>query len=151
MTGRRLALVVWLSGAILVVVVASIPIVVVERGAVDAEHGVDAVVDLASLDPAIAANYRFGASHRVHFAAIDCYCGCVDFLGHRTLADCFVTSTGAPEPHAAGCAVCNGEATLARALLEDGVPITDVVRRVDAVYGTTVGTAPPLTSDRSAT
>lgn len=150
MTGPRLALVIWLSAAILVVGIAAIPILAGERDDVDGTHRADAAVDLATLDPEIAANYRYGAAHQAHFAAIDCYCGCVEFLGHRDLADCFVTSTGVPEPHAAGCGVCNGEATLARALLEDGVPITDVVGQVDAVYGTTVGTAPTPAPDRSA-
>jgi hypothetical protein len=151
MTGRRLALVVWFSAALLIAGIAAIPILASEEPA-DGEHGDEAVIDLAALAPAIAANYRYSAAHQDHFAAIDCYCGCVDFLGHRDLADCFVTETGTPEPHAAGCGVCNGEATLARSLLEDDVALAEVVRQVDAVYGTTVGTAPmPPTSDRSAT
>lgn len=147
MTVRRLVLVTWLSAAVLVGAIVALPIVLDGRGTVD--HDV-AAVDLAELDPAIAANYRYGAAHQDHFAALDCYCGCVELLGHETLADCFVTATGAPEPHAAGCGVCNGEAMLARALLEEDVELAEVVRQVDAVYGTTVGTAPPLVPPRSA-
>ena len=150
MTGRRLALVLWFSATLLVGSVVAIPLVL-DGGAQEAEHSSDVVVDLAALDPAIAENYRYGAAHQEHFAAIDCYCGCVEFLGHRNLADCFVTATGTPEPHAVGCGVCNGEATLARSLLDEGVVLAEVVRQVDAVYGTTVGTAPPPTPDRSAT
>ena len=148
MTARRLVLVTWLSAAILLGAIVALPIALDGRVAVD--HDVAAVVDLAELDPAIAANYRYGAAHQDHFAALACYCGCVELLGHETLADCFVTSTGAPEPHAAGCSVCNGEATMARSLLEDDVELAEVVRQVDAVYGTTVGTAPPPIPDRSA-
>lgn len=149
MTGRRLALVLWFSAALLVGGVVAIPLAL-DGSAEESEHSSEAVVDLAELDPAIAANYRYGAAHQDHFAAIDCYCGCVEFLGHRNLADCFVTATGAYEPHAAGCGVCNGEATLARSLLEEDIALAEVVRQVDAVYGTTVGTAPPPTPDRSA-
>ena len=144
MTAQRFVLGVWLAAAVLVGAIIALPVAFDGGRRNDAGHTA-ATVDLAALDPEIAANYRFGLEHQDHFAAIDCYCGCVEFLGHRSLADCFVTATGEPEPHAAGCAVCNGEAALARALLGDDVALDEVVRQIDAVYGTTVGTVPPPT------
>jgi hypothetical protein len=150
MTGPKLALTLWLAAGVLVLGTIAIPVLVSRGGVADPHRAMPAeTVDLSALSPEIAANYRYAAGHQEHFAVVDCYCGCVEFLGHETLADCYVTADGTYEPHAAGCAVCNGEASLARSLFDDGAAPAEVARQVDDVYGTTVGTVPPPSPDRS--
>jgi hypothetical protein len=92
-------------------------------------------VELSTVSPAIAADYHYAADHLAGFTQIPCYCGCDHSLGHRNLADCYVTSTGAWDAHASGCAVCGNETATAREQLNAGVPIGDVRESIIDQYG----------------
>ncbi|CAN0467200.1 unnamed protein product, partial [Phaeothamnion confervicola] len=84
---------------------------------------------------AIAADYHYAADHLTDLAQIPCYCGCDHSLGHRNLADCYMTATGAWDAHASGCAVCGNETATAREQLAAGVPIADVRTSIIDQYG----------------
>lgn len=92
-------------------------------------------VELSTATPAIAADYRYAADHLADFAQIPCYCGCDNSLGHRNLADCYVTESGAWDAHASGCAVCGNETSTAREQLAAGTRIADVRASIIAQYG----------------
>ncbi|MBI4932744.1 MAG: hypothetical protein HY828_02625 [Actinobacteria bacterium] len=92
-------------------------------------------VDLSTVTPAIAEDYRYAAEHRADLARIPCYCGCDHSLEHRNLADCYMTATGEWDAHASGCAVCGNETATAREQLAAGVPIADVRTSIIAQYG----------------
>lgn len=92
-------------------------------------------VELSTVTPAIAADYHYVAEHLSDFAQIPCYCGCDNSLGHRNLADCYVTATGAWDAHASGCAVCGNETATAREQLATGTRITDVRTSIINQYG----------------
>jgi hypothetical protein len=87
--------------------------------------------------------YRAAAADPEAFSAVACYCGCEAFLDHRHLLDCFVRPDGGWERHATGCGVCLGEARDVRDMRADGVPLDEIVRRIDDGYGAI--TAPPST------
>ncbi len=92
-------------------------------------------VDLSTVTTEIEADYRYAADNISDFAQIPCYCGCDRTLGHRNLADCYVTSTGAWDAHASGCAVCGNETATAREQLTIGTPIADVRASIIDQYG----------------
>ena len=92
-------------------------------------------VELSTVTPAIAVDYHYAADHLGDFAQIPCYCGCDRTLGHRNLADCYVTATGAWDSHASGCAVCGNETATAREQLTAGVAIADVRAPIIGQYG----------------
>lgn len=105
----------------------------------DANHATAAasvvLTDLSTVTPAIAADYQYAAEHLAEFAEIPCYCGCDASLGHRHLADCYVTTTGAWDAHASGCAVCGYETAAAREQLATGVSIADVSTSIIDQFG----------------
>ena len=80
-------------------------------------------------------DYHYAADHLTDLAQIPCYCGCDHSLGHRNLADCYMTATGAWDAHASGCAVCGNETATAREQLAAGVPIADVRTSIIDQYG----------------
>ena len=92
-------------------------------------------VELSTVTPVIAADYHYAADHLADFAQIPCYCGCDRSLGHRNLADCYVTSAGEWDAHASGCAVCGNETATAREQLATGTPIADVRASIIDQYG----------------
>lgn len=92
-------------------------------------------VELSTVTPAIAADYHYAADHLADFAQIPCYCGCDRALGHRNLADCYVTATGEWDAHASGCAVCGSETATAREQLSAGLQIADVRTSIIDQYG----------------
>ena len=92
-------------------------------------------VELSNVTSAIADDYHYAADNLTNFAQIPCYCGCDRSLGHRNLADCYVTATGAWDAHASGCAVCGNEAATAREQLTAGTPIVDVRSSIIDQYG----------------
>ncbi|GGI07734.1 PCYCGC motif-containing (lipo)protein [Egicoccus halophilus] len=80
--------------------------------------------------------YLAAAEHREAFTAVRCYCGCEDFLDHPDLLTCFVRpGDGAWERHATGCGVCLGEARDVVADLDRGLPLDEIITRIDARYG----------------
>ena len=92
-------------------------------------------VELSNVTSAIADDYHYAADNLTNFAQIPCYCGCDRSLGHRNLADCYVTATGAWDAHASGCAVCGNETLTVREQLAAGAPIADVRTSIIDHYG----------------
>ncbi|MEX2550918.1 MAG: PCYCGC motif-containing (lipo)protein [Nitriliruptoraceae bacterium] len=92
-------------------------------------------VALADLPEDHQALYRAATADPEAFSEVRCYCGCESFLGHEDLLACFVRADGAWEAHATGCAVCLAEAEEVAELREEGVPIDEIVRRIDERYG----------------
>jgi hypothetical protein len=108
-------------------------------GASDTNHPTAAasvvLADLSTVTPAIAADYEYAAEHLAEFAEIPCYCGCDASLGHRHLADCYVTTIGAWDAHASGCAICGYETAAAREQLAANVPIGAVSKLIIDQFG----------------
>ncbi|MBK5221825.1 MAG: hypothetical protein JJE52_02895 [Acidimicrobiia bacterium] len=103
-----------------------------------------APVDLADVPDGIAGHYEAAAAEAAAFAAVPCFCGCEEFLGHRSLYDCFVRTDGDGwDAHAAGCGVCIGESTVVRALLDEGEPASVIRAAVIDQFGSTPTTTPP--------
>jgi hypothetical protein len=139
MTARPWARVVGFSLAVLAAVgLGTVGLIRAANGP-DADHAAAAtpvvMADLSSVTAAIAADYHYAADHLAEFAQIPCYCGCDQTVGHRNLADCYVTSTGAWDAHASGCAVCGYETATAREQLAAGVPIADVSTSIIDQFG----------------
>ena len=104
-----------------------------------------APLDLAEVADGIAGHYEAATTHEAAFAAVPCYCGCEEFLGHRNLHDCFVRSDGDGwDAHAAGCGVCIAESTVVRALLDEGQPAPVIRAAVIDQFGSTPTTTPPV-------
>jgi hypothetical protein len=92
-------------------------------------------VTLASLSADHRRLYEAAAADREGFTAVRCYCGCEAFLDHRHLLDCFERPEGGWERHATGCAVCLAEAEEVVEDRQNGLPLDEIVRRIDAKYG----------------
>lgn len=97
--------------------------------------GPDGVLDLATVSPAVAAEYHYAADHTDAYRQMRCWCGCEKAFGHRSLADCFVRPDGAWEAHGAGCGVCTAEAMTARKRLDAGDNPALIARDLDARFG----------------
>ena len=100
--------------------------------AVDAPPPVAATVDLNTLPAATATLYRVVDANAAVAARLACYCGCGPAQGHRSLADCFLTPSGAYDAHASGCGVCLGEAQQMRTLLDSGADVPAIRQQIDA-------------------
>lgn len=83
--------------------------------------------------------YQAAHDNEESFAQARCYCGCEAMLGHEDLFRCFVTESGEWERHGTGCGVCLAQAEDMRAGLADGVPVADIVAKMDARYGGITG------------
>jgi hypothetical protein len=92
-------------------------------------------IDLTSLPAEHQVLYEAAVADRDAFTAVRCYCGCEAFLHHRHLLDCFERPEGGWERHATACAVCLAEAEEVVGFREDGVPLDEIVRRIDDRYG----------------
>ena len=142
---------VWVLAAVAPVVIVALALVAVLSLAAGgggtgdmADHGGTAPLQLPSVPEQVAGHYRAAAEHAAAYAEIPCYCGCLGFLAHRNLQDCFVRPDGRGwEAHAAGCGVCLGESALARRLLDEGRAPAAVREAVIAQFGSTPATAPP--------
>ena len=114
---------------------------VLVRGAsaADPDHAIHVptavTVSLAALPSETAGLYRYAAAHREQFTQFPCYCGCDRSLGHRNLADCFVTPDGSWDAHAFGCGVCTAEAATAKELLAAGTEVAEVRQHIVDRYG----------------
>lgn len=93
------------------------------------------VVSPADLPEALAVHYRAAESHAEVFAAVPCFCGCTEALGHRHLLDCFVREDGAWEAHGSGCGVCLGEAARVSELIAARTPVADISADIVATWG----------------
>lgn len=92
------------------------------------------VVELASLPADQVEVYEAAAADPEAFSAVRCYCGCESFLGHEDLLACFVRADGRWERHATGCAVCIAEARQVMDDRSEGLPLAEIVRRIDDRY-----------------
>jgi hypothetical protein len=92
-------------------------------------------VELAALPHDHQVLYEAAAADREAFTAVRCHCGCEAFLDHRHLLDCFERPDGGWERHATGCAVCLAEAEEVGEHRRSGLPLGDIVDRIDAKYG----------------
>ena len=92
-------------------------------------------IELASLPADHRHLYEAAAADEEAFAEVRCYCGCESFLDHASLFDCFVRPQGGWERHATGCAVCLAEARDVVEDRRDGLPLDEIVERIDRRYG----------------
>lgn len=92
-------------------------------------------VDIATLSAEVQELYLAAEADPEAFTAVPCYCGCEAMLDHRHLGDCFVRPDGGWERHAVGCGICQAEARDVIAGREDGTPIDQIRRDIDADYG----------------
>lgn len=92
-------------------------------------------IELADLPADQQPLYRAAAADPDAFTQVTCYCGCVSFLDHRHLQDCFVRPDGAWERHATACAVCLAEARDVIDMRSQQVPIADIVQHIDDRFG----------------
>jgi hypothetical protein len=70
--------------------------------------------------------YQFAGANPGLIAQLWCYCGCDRTNGHTSLLDCY------RDDHGATCAICSGEALLAKRMSEQKSPvdqIQDAIRR----------------------
>ena len=104
-----------------------------------------APLKLSTVPADVAEHYQYAAAHLMEFAQIPCWCGCMQYLGHRSLADCFVRADGQGwEAHAAVCPVCLAEATMAELMLKQGRSPHDVAEAVALQFGPTSVTTPTV-------
>ena len=73
--------------------------------------------------------YLVAQQHPELLAQLDCYCGCEQHEGHKSLLDCYRTN------HATGCAICTGEAVIAGRLAESGTPVDQIRNILYQRYG----------------
>ena len=73
--------------------------------------------------------YVVAEQHPELLAQLDCYCGCEEHEGHKSLLDCFRTN------HGAGCDICVGEAVTAGKMLAEGTPVDQIRQALRARYG----------------
>ena len=64
--------------------------------------------------------YQFAGKNPELISQLWCYCGCDKTDGHRSLLDCYRGN------HGAICAICTGEALLAKQLSEQGSPVDQI-------------------------
>jgi hypothetical protein len=92
-------------------------------------------VELTSLPVEQQVLYEAAAADHEAFTQVRCYCGCEAFLDHRHLLDCFERPEGGWERHATGCAVCLAQAQEVADQRAEGVPLDEIIERIDAKYG----------------
>jgi len=108
------------------------PVILAER---TPREGAPAEFRPDGLPPATVAQYTFARDNADTYAQIPCFCGCADMLGHRNLAQCFVTPSGAWESHAAGCQVCLGESRMVARMMGRGMGPAVMRDRIIAEFG----------------
>lgn len=99
---------------------------------------------LTGLPPDTVERYTSARANAEVFAQIPCFCGCAAMLGHRNLAECFVTPSGAWESHAAGCQVCLGEARMVMRMMGRGMGPATMRDRIVAEFGGPTASAPTM-------
>lgn len=92
-------------------------------GGPGASRAAPAVVSFSpdGLPGPMAEHYAFARANANVYAQVPCFCGCQEMLGHRDLAQCFVTPDGAWESHAAGCQVCIDESRMVMRMMGRGM------------------------------
>lgn len=103
--------------------------------AAPASAGAPTGFQLQGLPPDVVEQYTFARENPDVYAQIPCFCGCQRLLGHRNLADCFVTPQGTWESHAAGCAVCLGESEMVMRMMVRGMGPSMMRERIVERFG----------------
>lgn len=94
--------------------------------------------DAASLPPTLSPALFSGNKKLAYEAAKDipqvlaqlpCYCHCDRSINHKSLHSCFQSE------HGENCGICIGEALMAHNLQRQGVPVTEIRKRIIAAYG----------------
>lgn len=133
----------WRTGALGVLVIAAVALAAACGGSEsagaptaggDEARPAATTVDLSTLPAVTATLYRFVAANAAVAAGLPCYCGCGPLQGHRSLADCFLTPTGAYDAHASACGVCLGEAQQVQTLLAEGTDPATIRAQIDAQW-----------------
>ena len=136
---RSWATILAIEASVMALVLVGIGALILGARGADADHSMAApppvTVQLADVSDDIADNYRYASEHLSDFVQIPCYCGCDKMLGHRNLADCYVTPSGEWDAHAAGCAVCAQETLSAREQLAAGASIAVTADLIIEQYG----------------
>ncbi len=65
---------------------------------------------------------------------IPCYCGCVS-VGHDSLKNCFISSSGGYSDHGAYCNICVYEALDVDKWHSQGLDLKEIRSRIDEKYG----------------
>lgn len=99
---------------------------------------------LAGLPRGTVELYTFARANAEVYAQVPCFCGCATMLGHRNLAECFVTPSGTWESHAAGCQVCLGEARMVMRMMGRGMAPPTIRDRIVAEFGGPTLDAPTM-------
>jgi hypothetical protein len=73
--------------------------------------------------------YEFAGQNPALLAQLWCYCGCDKTDGHQNLLDCYRGT------HGATCAICTGEALLAKRMSEQGSPVAQIRAAIQRNYG----------------
>jgi hypothetical protein len=73
--------------------------------------------------------YLVAQAHPELLMQLDCYCGCEQHEGHKSLLDCFRSN------HGATCATCTGEAVTAGQLFDNGTPVAQIREVLRQRYG----------------
>jgi len=84
--------------------------------------------------------YTFAALHPEVVKYVPCYCLCSKTMGHKSLADCFISSYGTSKSpvvwskHASECVVCTSVGKEARRLFLAGLSVRDIQIEIDRQY-----------------
>jgi len=112
----------WIAGGVVIAVLtlasATLYHVRLAPGVAAAEQALTLDANLFQGDTRAA--YEVAKEHPELLAQVDCYCGCEQHEGHKSLLDCFRTS------HGAGCDICVGEAVAAGKLADGGMPVDQI-------------------------
>jgi Protein of unknown function with PCYCGC motif len=73
--------------------------------------------------------YVFAGQNPALLAQLWCYCGCDKTDGHTSLLDCYRGM------HGATCAMCTGEALLAKRMADQGSPVEQIRAAIQRNYG----------------
>ena len=96
------------------------------------------VPDLAKLAPTLAPELFSGNQKLAYQAAkqipqtlaqLPCYCHCDRSQNHKSLHSCFESE------HGENCGICINEALMAYNLQKQGVPVTEIRKKIIAAYG----------------
>ncbi len=95
--------------------------------------GADLAGDRLTMDPEqfvgpVKDAYQFAGKHPELISQLWCYCGCDKTDGHRSLLDCYRGN------HGAICAICTGEALMARQLSVQGSPVDQIREAIRQRY-----------------
>jgi hypothetical protein len=108
------------AGIALLTIAASAAITACRTATNPAAAAASLTMEPAAFDGDAKQAYIVARQHPELLAQLDCYCGCEQHEGHKSLLDCFRTR------HGAGCDTCIGEAVTAGKLAEGDMPVEQI-------------------------